>query len=56
MLARDLFRSQPERVREMLAARRSEAELDRLLEVDSAWRSILVEVERLKASRNAGSK
>lgn len=56
MLARDLFRSQPERVREMLAARRSEAELDRLLEVDSAWRSILVEVEQLKASRNAGSK
>jgi seryl-tRNA synthetase len=56
MLARDLFRSHPERVREMLAARRTEAPLDRLLEVDSAWRSILVEVEQLKASRNAGSK
>ncbi len=56
MLARDLFRSHPERVREMLAARHSEAPLDRLFEVDAAWREVLVEVERLKASRNAGSK
>ncbi len=56
MLAREVFRSQPERVREMLAARRTEAPLDRLLEVDAAWREILVEVERFKANRNAGSK
>jgi seryl-tRNA synthetase len=56
MLARDLFRSHPERVREMLADRRSEAPLDRLLEVDAAWRGVLVEVEQLKANRNAGSK
>ena len=56
MLARDLFRSHPDRVREMLAARHSEAPLDRLLEVDEAWREVLVEVEQLKANRNAGSK
>ena len=56
MLARELFRSQPERVREMLTARRTEAPLDRLLEVDTKWREILTEVEELKARRNAGSK
>jgi seryl-tRNA synthetase len=56
MLARDLFRSHPDRVREMLAARHSEAPLDRLLEVDEAWREVLVEVEQLKANRNSGSK
>lgn len=56
MLARDLYRSRPELVREMLAARKTEAPLDRLLEVDTAWREILVEVEDLKARRNSGSK
>ena len=56
MLARDLYRSDPERVRTMLAARHTTAEFDRLLEVDAAWREILVEVEELKARRNAGSK
>jgi len=40
----------------MLEARRTEADLDRLLEVDAAWREVLVRVEELKARRNAGSK
>lgn len=56
MLARDLFRNDPDRVRRMLEARCAEAPLDRLLEVDGAWRRVLVEVEELKARRNAGSK
>jgi seryl-tRNA synthetase len=56
MLARDLLRSDPERVRKMLADRHTEAPLDRLLEVDAAWREVLVQVEELKARRNAGSK
>jgi len=56
MLARELFRSDPERIRSALEARRSEAPLGRLLEVDAAWRAVLVEVEELKARRNAGSK
>jgi seryl-tRNA synthetase len=56
MLARELFRSDPERIRRLLEARRSEAPLDRLLEVDAAWRAVLAEVEELKARRNAGSK
>jgi len=56
MLARDLYRSQPDRIREMLALRRTAAPLDRLIEVDTAWRELLVEVEELKARRNAGSK
>ena len=56
MLARDLYRNQPDRIREMLAHRRTTAPLDRLLEVDAAWREVLVKVEELKARRNAGSK
>ena len=56
MLARDLFRNQPDRIRAMLDARRTDAPLDRLLEVDTAWREVLVQVEELKARRNAGSK
>ena len=56
MLARDLFRSHPDRIREMLAARHTEAPLERLLEVDEGWRELLVQVEDLKSKRNAGSK
>jgi seryl-tRNA synthetase len=56
MLARDLLRNHPERVRQMLAERHTEAPLDRLLRVDDAWREVLVQVEELKARRNAGSK
>jgi seryl-tRNA synthetase len=56
MLARELFRSDPARVRKMLAERHTEAPIDRLLEVDVAWREVLVRVEELKARRNIGSK
>ncbi len=56
MLARDLYRKHPDRLRSMLADRHTDAPLDRLLEVDAAWREVLVEVEDLKARRNAGSK
>jgi len=40
----------------MLTERCTEAPLDRLLEVDGAWREVLVRVEELKARRNVGSK
>ncbi|HSN53246.1 MAG TPA: hypothetical protein VLT32_01180, partial [Candidatus Sulfomarinibacteraceae bacterium] len=56
MLSRDLYRNQPDRVRHMLELRHTEAPLDRLLEVDETWRGLLVELEELKARRNAGSK
>jgi seryl-tRNA synthetase len=56
MLSRELYRTDPERVRRMLELRHTEAPLDRLLEVDSEWRTLLVQVEELKARRNAGSK
>ena len=56
MLARDLYRNHPQRIREMLAQRHTEAPLDRLLEVDHAWRELLVRLEELKAKRNIGSK
>jgi seryl-tRNA synthetase len=56
MLARELFRKDPERIRTMLARRHTEAPLDRLLEVDSEWREVLVRLEELKAHRNVGSR
>jgi seryl-tRNA synthetase len=40
----------------MLELRFTDAPLDRLLEVDVAWREILTEAEQLKARRNTGSK
>ena len=56
MLSRDLYRSDPERIRRMLELRRTEAPLDRLLDVDRRWRALVVQVEELKARRNTGSK
>ncbi len=56
MLPRELFRNEPERIRRMLEDRHTEAGLDRLLEVDAAWRERLVRLEELKARRNVGSR
>jgi len=56
MLARELYRTDPEGIRAMLAARRTDAPLDRLLEVDRDWRAVVVELDELRAARNAGSK
>jgi seryl-tRNA synthetase len=56
MLARELLRSDPDRVRRALAQRRSEAPLERLLTADARWRAVLAELEVLKAERNRGSK
>ncbi len=56
MLSRELYRTQPDRIRTMLAERHTEAPLERLLEVDAEWRGVLQRAEELKARRNAGSK
>ena len=56
MLARELWRNDPERVRAALAARRSDAPLSELLAVDARWRATQAEVEAMKAERNRGSK
>lgn len=56
MLSRELFRKDPERIRQMLRNRHTEAPLDRLLQVDQEWRNLLIVLEDLKARRNAGSK
>ncbi len=56
MLPRSLWRNDPDAVRANLAARRTEAPLDRLLEADAAWRRVRSELDELKAERNAGSK
>ncbi|HVN75817.1 MAG TPA: serine--tRNA ligase [Thermoanaerobaculaceae bacterium] len=56
MLARELLRTSPERVRAALAARGSDAPLERLLSADVRWREAQAELEALKAERNRGSK
>jgi seryl-tRNA synthetase len=56
MLARELWRNDPERVRAALAARRSDAPLSELLAVDARWRETQGELEAMKAERNRGSK
>jgi len=56
MLSRELLRTAPDRVRAALAARCSDAPLDRLLEVDARWRRVVAEAEAKKAERNRGSK
>ncbi len=56
MLARELLRTAPDRVRAALAARRSDAPLERLLETDVRWREAQADLETLKAERNRGSK
>ena len=56
MLSRDVYRSDPDRVRSSLERRRSDAPLDRLLEVDKEWRERIARLEQLRARRNAGSK
>jgi seryl-tRNA synthetase len=40
----------------MLESRHTAAPLERLLEVDREWRGVVVQVDELKARRNAGSK
>jgi seryl-tRNA synthetase len=56
MLARELWRNDPNRVRAALAARRSDALLGELLAVDGRWRETQAELEAMKAERNRGSK
>ncbi len=57
MLSRDLFRDEPEKVREALANRNMDpALLDEWLQLDAERRAALVEVEELKRQRNEASR
>ena len=56
MLSRDLFRTDPDRIRAMLALRCADTPFERLLEVDREWRSIVVRLDEARAARKAGSK
>jgi len=56
MLDINLVRNQPDIVRASMKARRLDAPIDRALELDGQRRSLLTEVEKLKAERNAASK
>ena len=56
VLPRELFRTDADRIRSMLEARRTDAPLDRLLQVDEEWRSLVARGDELRSRRNAGSK
>jgi seryl-tRNA synthetase len=56
MLARELLRTSPDRIKAALAARGSDAPFSELLAADSRWREAQAELEVLKAERNRGSK
>ena len=56
MLSRDLFRTDPDRIRTMLALRRADTPFERLLEVDREWRSVVVRLDEARAARKTGSK
>jgi seryl-tRNA synthetase len=56
VLPRELFRTDAERIRSMLEVRRTEAPLDRLLQVDEEWRGLVARCDELRSRRNVGSK
>jgi seryl-tRNA synthetase len=56
MLSRELWRSQPDRVRAALKSRASDAPFDALLAADARWREAQSRLEALKAERNRGSR
>ncbi|MDO8614826.1 MAG: serine--tRNA ligase [Dehalococcoidia bacterium] len=56
MLSIQLIRENPDLVRRALQRRHTEAPLDEALALDARWRSVLAEVESLRAERNALSK
>ncbi len=56
MLDINYVRAHPDQIRESLVRRNTEGPLDAVLEADSRRRSLLAEVETLKAQRNAASK
>ncbi|TMB99443.1 MAG: serine--tRNA ligase [Chloroflexi bacterium] len=56
MLSIQLIRENPDAVRRALERRHTEAPLDRALGLDALWRSVVAEVEGLRAERNAISK
>jgi seryl-tRNA synthetase len=56
MLDINIIRTQTDQVKASMRARRVQAPIDRILELDSQRRSLLTQVEQLKAQRNAASK
>jgi len=56
MLDINLIRENPQMVKEAMAALNADAPIDRILELDARRRSLLTEVESLRAERNAVSK
>jgi seryl-tRNA synthetase len=56
MLSLEFIRENPELVRRAVEDKHDAADVSRILDLDSARREKLTEIERLKAERNAGSK
>ncbi|MBS1245552.1 MAG: seryl-tRNA synthetase, partial [Chloroflexi bacterium] len=56
MLDLNIIREHPDQVRQAMALRHTDAPIDDILELDVRRRSLLAQVEKLKAQRNAVSK
>lgn len=56
MLARELWRTDPERVRRALAVRGSDAPFESLLAADARWRGAQADLEGARAELNRGSR
>jgi seryl-tRNA synthetase len=56
MIDTKLLRDNPERVRAAIRSKRSDCDLDAVLETDHIWRSRLAEVEQLRSRQKAANK
>ncbi|HET9199348.1 MAG TPA: serine--tRNA ligase [Dehalococcoidia bacterium] len=56
MLSLQLIRSEPDRVREGLARKFADVDLDEVIRLDASHREVLAELEQLRARRNTASK
>ncbi|MBI2920434.1 MAG: serine--tRNA ligase [Planctomycetes bacterium] len=56
MLDLNLIRTQPDRVRAAITAKKAKADLDGVLAVDEKWRKATTEAQRLQAEQNAANK
>jgi len=56
MIDTKLLREHPERVREAISRKRSDCDIDAVLEIDGRWRSHLTEVEQLRSRQKAANK
>src|SRR5437870_2079999 len=56
MLDINVIRTQPDRVRAAIVAKKAKADLDAVLAADEKWRKATTEAQRLQAEQNAANK